>query len=601
MTRGVLIGLAVLAVGLGIYLRVNPKRPDRVACADPVEVHVVSSTEKADALRTLAGKYNAQVRTPGEPCGEIAVYSVSSGIAEQLLADPEHMDPAISQNDKDAVRIAHVWLPSSAIWLEQLDLDTKKSSHQGTLQSIASSPLVLAMPEQTAARAPLNWLEKPPTWRQAMDALRNGDVHYTQENPRTSTSGALATFLTYAAAAADNGALAPDTVEKKDLPSLSDFVRQVQAATKSGFLNDSVAILRKWSPKGSMPGDTMIMIQEQMVYGFNHGMYSRYQQPGHQAGQPPATPLVAIYPVSPSGAAESIMADHPYVILDRADTDEKRIAGDFLDFIFENWNVLCDAGFRPPVDVGEVHCDGPSPERTAAGAPIRSGSVDSLPLPDSMVRSEMVEQWLNLRPKRRITIAMDVSGSMKDDELAKATTAVIDSVNRMRKTDQVEIYQFAGSDSLQNPYWQIRPLEDVGSPWKGDALRGAVPESSNTQRSSLYTTVTALYDQVAERQAEGRKDTLDVLIVLSDGVDDWKKSGASADSVCAHFKASKVKVPVHTIHYDAGIYDAERQRKGVETLEKLATCNGIPGLAQDGNDDGGGAMPKIFSQVLGSV
>ncbi|GAA1609276.1 vWA domain-containing protein [Actinoplanes couchii] len=580
--------LGVIVIVLALLVHPLDTVPELRVCADPVTVNVVSSTEKAGPLATLADRYNAAAHDPEIRCGEIRVHKVSSGIAEELLADPDHQDAAISEADRAAVRSAHVWAPSSVVWLEQLDLDSRSGYGQRPVRSLAASPLVLAMTEATAG--PLGWLDRPPTWRQAMDALGD-DLFYTQENPRTSTSGAMATFLTYAAAAAGDGELAPATLTAEGLPSLSGFVRTVQSAAKGGFLNDSVEILRGWNQSANIPANTMIMVQEQMVYGFNDGLFPRYLD-SRQTGRKPEVPLVAIHPVGPSGMAESIVADHPWVPLDTAGDDEKAIAEHFLSYVMKNWNVLCDAGFRSPVGNGSVGCAPARPGETA---------VVSLPLPDGTVRSEMVRRWLDLRSKRRITIAMDVSGSMRDERLREATRAVADGVGLMRPTDQVEIFQFAGTESHRSPYWSIRDLADVGTGWAAEAARlGSAPRDETlTKRSSVHTTVRDLYDRVAARHASGGGGTLDVLIVLSDGVNDWN-DGISDAAVCAHLKKNRVDVPVHTIHYDPGIYSAEQQRDGAAALEQYANCSGVSGQAAESSSNSQ-ALRNIMSQVLGSA
>jgi Ca-activated chloride channel homolog len=591
LARGALIGLAILGTGGWAYVANHPgPAPAAVSprdCTKPVPVKVVSSTEKGDVLADLAKRYNAASRPADVPCGRVSVVEVSSGIAEELLTAHPPADSAITDDDRAAVKDAQVWAPSAALWLDRLDLDNRNqtSYRKARLDSLASSPLVLAMP--AALQHERGWDAQAPTWRAAFDALRDGKLNYTQENPRTSTSGALATYLTYAAAQEDATGLSPARLTATALPGLNGFVREVQAAANGGFMNDSVDILRSWSQPDGMPEHTMIMIQEQMVQGFNSGLYARFGD-----GKPPV-PLVAVHPVSPGpGPAESIVAEHPYVKLPAATVDQSAVADDFRKFVLEEaWGPLCDAGFRPPIGRDEDRCAG----RTYLG-------TKRLGLPDAAVQSTMVDTWRNLRSQRRIMIAMDVSGSMKGELLREAADAVNQGVARLRPTDQVEIYRFAGSKQFTGPYWPVRPLADRGEhPEQEAALRDLGDMSRDkhsTAMSGVYRTVDELYEQVADRHKKDA-NALDVLIVLSDGIEDWNDNRRSPRAVCGDWKA-KGPVPVYTIHYPPGInYTPDEVARGVDALGTFASCSGVAGAAKDSTEKE--SMRKIFSQVLGSV
>ena len=585
--RAPLIGVAILTAGALVHVWAFP---DEVTCAARVPLKVVSSTEKSDLLGELATDYNKAERPPGSTCAQVSVVPVSSGIAEGILAgDPDH-DPVITDADRADVKGAQVWTPSSAFWLDRLYADSggRTSFRRLKLHSLARSPLVLAMP--AALEHDLGWDAQPPTWRAAMDALRAGKLNYTQENPRASTSGAMATYLTYAAGAADAAGRLPlaDLTEER-VAGLGGFVRDVQQAANGGFQNDSTDILRVWSRR--LPERTMIMIQEQMVEGYNAGAYATFVGEKPEIIRP-ATPLVAVHPVAPGSATrESIVADHPYVTLPGVSTTVAAAAEDFRLYVMEHWDRLCTAGFQSPVGSDPADC---------AVAKHIAADVQSLTLPDSKVQSIMAGAWWTMRSTRRITIAMDVSGSMQDTRLAEAAGAVRQAVEGLRDQDEVEIYRFAGTAQYTNPYWLLRPL---GSKSADLGPITTPPAKGAAKFTAVYRTVDDLYREVSRRHRESGDNTLDVLIVLSDGIQDWNpKDHTTATSVCAGWRRAKLTpVPVYTIHYDPAdnIYPPARAEAGREALGQFAGCSGAPGSTKQST--GKSPLKTVFSQVMGSL
>lgn len=623
--RGAGIGVAFGTVLLLVLGFLSPgSGADSVPCGARVAIKVVSSTEKKEALEELASLYAREERRPlGRTCAAVTVVGVSSGVAEQVLAGSRE-NPAITDEDRTETAGAQVWTPSSTLWLDRL----RRDSTDGILlknepPSLARSPMVLAMPRKLAEN--LHWDRKPPTWHAVMESLRKQEIKYTQENPRTSTSGSMATYLTFAAAhlelqAGENHKLDPQRVKREDAasPAIGGYVQQVQRAADGGFVNDSTDILRGWASldrtKDGAPEDTLLMIQEQMVWGYNTGQYSPPDKDGSK--RPPTAPLVAVHPVAEDGSrTESLVTDHPYVTLPNASPEERKAAEDFHDFVMQDGRqVLCRHGFQPRKGMKAASC--PVPQ---GAEHIRRIDLDkdfqTLKLPHVDAQEEMVEQWQKLKAPRRVLIVMDVSGSMVNDRLESAVAAIKASiVGVLRKEDQVGVVQFAGKKGFRRPYWEVLPMGEKGNMSRVDdphlARLDDTPDTEERQQTAFLVTADYAYREMSRKHREDGTDVVDVVVIISDGIDDWTSQSTSVEDICQRWKAEGLTaVPVHTIYYEPHPkeYPPARVTGGRTALARLAQCAGRPGTALESKLPGAAPESKadpfltVFSKIMGAL
>jgi hypothetical protein len=435
-----------------------------------------------------------------------------------------------------------------------------------------------------------------------MEALKDGKVKYAQDNPRYSTSGTLAADLTFAAAAdgAGDGQLADFTAQTVKDPTVTTFVGNVQGAAKGGFVNDSTDILRSWASEPVPPLDTMLLVQDQMVWGYDSGQYNA------STGGQPNVPLVEVQPrVAGSNEPESLVADQPYAILPGATSQQQAAATDFLTYIKSNWTPFCTAGFhdstgRPP----NLSCRAASVDHSVGETNLATG-FHSIPLPETAVQEKLVDEWLKLRSPRQVLIAMDVSGSMQKDRLARAITAIKDGVALLRPQDKIQVVQFAGTSTFKRPYWTIIPLQPVGSAAHRDAVLAKLdraPTSAQRQQTGLLKAVDYAYTEMSKKSdAKDQNSPLNAVIVLSDGINEWN-TGATADSVCQSWQSIPHHVPVYTVHYTPEAsegYTKAREDAGVENLATLASCTSPQGLAVQSDDDP--SLGTFFRQIIGSL
>jgi Ca-activated chloride channel family protein len=524
---------------------------------------------------------------------------VTSGIAEEILAG-NISDGAITPALRAETVGAQVWTPSSRLWLQRLALDAPQHAPDPQqTASLAESQLVLAMPQTLEDQ--LHWDQDPPTWAQAMAALKDGTVKYAQDNPRYSTSGTLAAYLTFAAAAggAPDGKFADLTAQTVQNPAVKAFVSNVQGAAKGGFVPDSTNILRSWATQSVLPSKTMLLVQDQMVWGYDSGQYNV------ATGGQPNVQLVEVQPrMAGSNEPESLVADQPYAILPGATTQEQTAATDFLTYIKTHWTPFCTAGFHDSTGrAPNLSCRAPSLDHSVGETSLATG-FHSIPLPSTAVQEKMVTEWLNLRSSRRILIAMDVSGSMQKDRLAAAIKAVKDGISLLRPQDKIQVIQFAGTSTFRRPYWTVVPLQSVGSASNRNALLANLnraPTSAERQQTGLLSAVSYAYGRMSKLSAaKDPNSPLDAVIVLSDGIDEWN-TGATADSICNSLQ-SIPHVPVYTVHYDPEAnegYTAAQVQAGDKNLATLASCTSPQGLADQSDDDP--SLSTVFRQIIGSL
>lgn len=170
---------------------------------DCAVVHLAASSEKAALLRDLAKGWKAEV---DDRCVTVEVSSKASGGAADALA--RGWDEAVDGPRPD------VWSPAASTWTQLLRqkttaLDKPDLIGSEPLPSVATSPLVLAMPKPMAQalgwpRKALGWgdilklAQDPRGWRSVGQPY--GRFTLGKTNPNFSTSGLAATIGTYVAA-----------------------------------------------------------------------------------------------------------------------------------------------------------------------------------------------------------------------------------------------------------------------------------------------------------------------------------------------------------------------------------------------------------------
>jgi Ca-activated chloride channel homolog len=444
---------------------------------------VASSNEKFDLMKSLAKDYST-AHTGWSGCGPaVQVERVASGDAERKLAE------GWSGEDQP-----DVWSPAAYTWVQLLrayrtDLVPEAD---GRPPSIASSPLVVAVPETMATA--MSWQQDPPTWNQLFTFARDpgfwaghghaewGAFRLGKTDPGKSTSGIHSLIAEYFAAVGKSDLTATDL----DRPSSRAYVAEVEAGfshyapTVGSFLDN---LAKKDDPS---PYISALAVEEQEVFHYNEG--------GHSDGQPPDIPLVPLYP--PSGTLD---ADHPYVVL-RAQwvTEAKRkTALAFMQWLQERKQQarFDREGFR---DSG-----GNAGETLGSKEYIIKKKPSVLPLPSPAVIAKIQASWKEFRKSARILIVLALSDAPQREYVRAGVKGLSDN-------DEVAIWPLARGRSF-SPLDLTRlaggrdtVLEAIGSAPTGS---GEVP---------LYQTIAYAYRFLKPHSDPARINAIVVIAANSD-------------------------------------------------------------------------------------
>jgi Ca-activated chloride channel family protein len=565
---------------------------------DCVGVTVASSPDKFALLRQLAGEYAATRPTVDRRCVTITVTSKESAAAAAALA--HDWNGAV-----DGPR-PEVWMPSSTEWVALLQaqrgVNHRPNIIPPELPPVATTPLVLAMPRPVAER--LGWPRRQPTWSQAYGlALQGwkaagkpqlGEFRMGTSDPYVSTAG-LATLVAsgYAAAQLVNHRPTPLSLSvlRNELVqrTLLGFDRAVkERAQSSAELLGKLQQADRQDPRSVPLAFSALVVEEKSVLDYNQG------NPGGDASsdghQPrPRVPLVATYP-----SDGTVLADHPYVVLNASWVDDaKRVAaGGFLEFLQADRQQarFQQLGFRN-------HQGQAGPLATQQNGLIGDQRLNPLQTPEPQVIAALVKGYSQNRRKGNLLSLIDVSGSMR--EPVPGTTATrMELANRASLaalpllSDEGSFGEWIFSTKLDGAK-DYRPLVPLGP-------MGEVLPSGRTRRDTLTALVgrvqptngdTGLYDStwaaIQYMHTQYKPERLNAVILITDGHNDDPGGGLTLDQLL-HNLHNQAKPPIHIVAIG---YGPEADQA---VLQKIAAASaGVAITVRDPRD-----IQKAFIEAL---
>jgi Ca-activated chloride channel family protein len=559
--------------------------PPRAGCTT---VHIAASSEKAALLGQIADSYRESGRTVNGRCYDITVTSAASGSAESNLA--AGWDESLNGPAPD------VWTPAASTWVSLLKSDLTANDRANivgdspTFASVASTPLVLAMPQPMATT--LGWPDTPIGWSDVLTLARDpqgwaakghpewGRFTLGKTNPNVSTSGLAATIGALVAATGTSSDLTAAALQG---PGVQQYLKDVETSvihygdTTLTYLEN----LQRADDVGAALGYlSAVAVEEKSVLDYDAGNPSGDPATlGRHA--PPKVPLVAVYPKE-----GTLSSDSPYVILDAPwSTPEKRAgAQDFLAYLQlpEQQKVFTDSFFRT--------ADGAPGDPIDASTFVSGDGVKTaLNPPGADVLRDVRALWAGVRKSARVLLVMDVSGSMSADsgsggksklELAKSAAAT--ALGQLVDTDQVGFWTF--TTGLPTPTTITREWVDVGPLAQTrqqitDAIAGLTPLGG----TPLYAAT-----KLAAQWMNAHSDpaSINAVVVLTDGRNDHTDNDLNGLVSQLSDSAREHQVRVFTIGYGP---DAD-----METLQKISQASLV--AAYDARDPA--TIDKVFADVL---
>jgi len=435
------------------------------SCDTTTRLNVTAAADIAPVVANAARRVSDE-----DGCYQVTVTSRESDTtAESLVVS-------------DGTERPDVWIPESTIWLQRAQAagawDVPVNG-----QSIASSPVVLALTEDTASL--LGWPDRAPTWAQVFGPQAAEDLSIGLPDPAREPVGVSALFGVRgvlgtapdpaAALTTTLRGLSPNTV-----PSTDDLFDRLPgeitaAEPLEGFPASEKSVLR------------------------------------HNATQAPSK-LVAVY------AQPAVPAlDYPFVVLPDTKPDKRDAAEKFLAKLVEpeTTKVLSDAGFRTP--------DGRSLRDRSRDKRVSAAKLTPPRLPPAAEIDTMLNQWAGANRSARIQVLVDVSGSMNEPvagtgktRMALTLQAAELGLGLMKPTTKVGLWLF--STNLDGPgkdYKELVPVETVSDLLSTGALEQlrsvqALPNGA----TGLYDSTLAAYQTARQNYEPGR---INLVVVLTDG------------------------------------------------------------------------------------
>lgn len=491
---------------------------------DCVVVDLAVSSEKATLMTELAREFNGSdaAELEGGGCAFARPQTKASGLAADLLS---------TEWDEDAEGPRPVvWSPAASSW--GAIVNQRRSAEGlpeivGEAEPFMQTPLVIAMPAPMAdalgyPEEPVGWadiirLSQDPQGWAALGHPEWGPFRLGKTNPNFSTSGLSALIAqAYASAGKTEGLSGEDLAA----PAVEESARAVESAVVH-YGDTTLTFLNNWyrtDERGtSLTYVSAAAVEEKSVIDYNRGNPDGNLDAGERP-QPPRIPLVAVYPEE-----GTIYSDNPLIVLDAewVSEDERLAAGVFEDFVKspENQEKVLEFGFRP----GNPDVALADPISAELGVdPGQPATLLETPAPEVMV--ELLDRWADQRKSARVTIVLDVSGSMGDpatsdgpeSKLDLAKQAAITALDQFKDEDEVGLRIFStGLGDGTASFVDLAPPEPIAQ--NRERLRREIDAQHPREGTPLYETVQTTFDEAVEDYDPLR---INAVVVLSDGVNE---------------------------------------------------------------------------------
>ena len=504
---------AGLVVLVGVLLLILVSQFDDGSCDIPQELVVLTTPTKEGRVRELAVAFSDEKQ---ERCREssVTVFSVpSSATVADALVGRWPRDDLARLGPEPAV-----WMPDATAEVEQVN--QRLGDDLKSLGSIATSPVVLAVPESAMARV---GEDRTVPWRTILGWARRpapgSRVRIGRPDPSSSTAGLLATI---------------GLNQWSGGPTTGNSRHAVEQAVDA--VADELTELCQLAAPGRPA--RAVLVSEQVMVDYNKG---RLGGPcDAREGRPER--LTAVY-----AADGTPVLDHPFVLLPAAAAPEGRaeLADRFFAYLSgpEVQARLRDFGFRDAArNVG-------GSIGAADGVLVHDPPAWAEPL-DGPTLDQEVDAWEKARLPARALLAMDVSGSMSEElpgpggeRITAAREAAKRAVGLMGDKDQIGLWRFSQSlDGPSRDYQELVPLGPAGSRDGGGLGRDQVVETldgllATNEDTGLYDTIHAGIRKL--RAGGGPADAVDALIVVTDGQNDDRNGGVGLGDVVDRLQDGK--------------------------------------------------------------
>ncbi len=469
--------------------------------ANALHISIAFSPEKEKWLNEQLPRFNAQGFEVGGRPVFVEGINKSSGAARTEL--------------KNGTLDVTIWTPSASTWLEVLKQETGNRQVAASSEPLVLTPVVIGMWRPMAEA--MGWPNTPIGWSDMLALIEDpegwgkfghpewGRFSWGHTDPEISTS-ALSTLIAefYAASGKQRGL----TVADVQSPESQQFVRDLGQGIKHYGYN--TLIFSSNMKKFGMSYISAFPMEEITLIDFNKF-------------EPPATPLVAIYPKE-----GTFWHDNPFIVLSSATPEEREAARLLYDFLLgeEAQRAAMSYGFRP----ANVNVPLADPISMAYGADPR-GVQTILEVPSSEVIVAAKNAWALNRKRADIMLVVDTSGSMEGEKLALVQAGLDTFLQRILPEDRVGLITFDSEARL------AAPMDALSE--NRMALQGEIANMRARGKTAVFDAL-----ELARRELESLPPTEDdrirAIVLLSDGADN--ASAVTLDQVRFNFDESGISI-----------------------------------------------------------
>ena len=486
-------------------------------CSGKIELSVAVATELAPAVDEAATEWEARGAAVDGTCIDVTV-AASDAVEVAAVVAAKHGASLAGVGQASGTAVSpDVWIPDSSTWLLRLQTGGAAAFEPGNGASIASSPVVVAMPEPIATR--LGWPQKELGWTQLLARVNSDRPLKTGIVEPTRDAAGLSGLLSLMTAAASSGGA---TAEQDRIGAL-----RALAAGSSALRQDLLAKFPTAADNTTMASALgAAALSEEDVIQYN-------------AKKPPV-PLAALY-LKPA----PLPLDYPYAVLPGIEpakaaaarvlfealttpSFKDKLAAQSLRGPDGNWGN----GFNPPQGA-------PSPASgDASAAPPAKGGIAAGGLaPDAVERA--VSSWSIATLSGRMLSIIDVSGSMKKPvPTANGATrqqvtaeAARRGLNLFDDSWSIGLWVFSTKLVGSRDYREVVPVGPL-SRQRGALERGLDSVTSTNGDTGLYDTLLAAYKDVRQNWEPGKVNSI---VLFTDGKNE-DTDGVSQKELLAELK-----------------------------------------------------------------
>jgi len=426
-------------------------------------------------------------------------------------------------------RQADITSPASAAFIKLGNAESRVKTGQdllGDTQNLVLSPVVIAMWKPMAEA--IGWGKKPVGWSNILALAKDprgwasvgqpqwGPFRFGHTHPESSNSGLISLMAEVYAGAGKVRGLTLDDLARPEVGNYLGSIEQsvVHYGSSTGFFGDKLI--------ANGPGYLSAAVLYESVVIDSYA-------------KNPVQPLVAIYPKE-----GTFWSDHPVGIVQRPWVTPERQEGAklYIDYLLSRpvQEKALSYGFRPSL-----------PE-IALGTPFDAAhGVDPkepktvLEEPGAEILNATLSLWKLKKKASSITLVIDTSGSMNEDEkIQNAKAGALEFLSLLGDVDTFSLIPF---NSQIFPTGKNMPLKDYRT-----LIKQSVEGLYANGGTALYDAISLAYDQLVSDQALNEKK-IAAIVVLTDGADTDSKTSLAELISKIKFDSETHTIRVFTIAY----------------------------------------------------